>query len=354
MLPKTLGESYDFYRNRAQLKSAHTHAAYVRSIELFFAFLTEYGRENKNTFLSRHQQQQPQDIALAKLSEEDTPLFLHFVEWMLLPGSGKDKRPYAPATIKLRLAGVQNWFQFMEKQVWLPATFSFYRANQLVQEKLRFFDEGGGEKVVAPTSNLEAVIFYYDTQLPPPALRKPDASAERLARWELIRLRNRALLHCLAESGGRISEILSLDVDYFGKITPQLEIKVSGKGGHPYTLHLKQSLPMIWEYLKKRKVKISAEKGNNQPLFISHDPRYEGSRMSRIVAWRVVSRAAKTLGLEDVSPQEFRHWRAAKLIEAGHSLAEVREILGHRSIETIRNFYGALENKYREEAEQAD
>jgi site-specific recombinase XerD len=80
-----------------------------------------------------------------------------------------------------------------------------------------------------------------------------------------------------------------------------------------------------------------------RPLFVSHDPRYEGSRMSRIVAWRVVHRAAQALGLAHISPQDFRHWRALQLINVGYPLEKIQELLGHRSIDTIRAFYGSLE-----------
>ena len=78
------------------------------------------------------------------------------------------------------------------------------------------------------------------------------------------------------------------------------------------------------------------------PVFISHDPRYEGARMSRVVAWRVVRRAAKANGMADVSPHDFRHWRAMQLIQQGESLQVVQNILGHRSIETVRALYAHL------------
>ena len=117
-----------------------------------------------------------------------------------------------------------------------------------------------------------------------------------------------------------------------------IQIEVVGKGGHPYQLELNQALPMIKDYLRIRRVNDALE----VPLFISHDPRYNGNRMSRVVAWRIVRRAAKVLDLGTVSPQDFRHWQAQKMITAGRSLEDVQKMLGHQSIETVRALYSHL------------
>jgi len=73
----------------------------------------------------------PDDTPLNALSAEDAPIFLHFAEWMLSESSGapRDKRPYQVATVELRLAGIQNWFQFMDDHGWLPPEFPLAKAN---------------------------------------------------------------------------------------------------------------------------------------------------------------------------------------------------------------------------------
>ena len=82
-----------------------------------------------------------------------------------------------------------------------------------------------------------------------------------------------------------------------------------------------------------------APRSGKVPLFVSHDVRFDGSRMSRIVAWRVVQRAARTLGLGSITPHDFRHWRATQLLNAGYALDVVQDYLGHRSVETTRAYY---------------
>jgi integrase len=95
-------------------------------------------------------------------------------------------------------------------------------------------------------------------------------------------------------------------------------------------------MPAIRSYIRARG---AADK--EVPLFVSHDRRYDGHRMSRVVAWRVVQRAARAVGLGKLGPHDFRHWRAKQLIAAGYTLDAVQEYMGHRSIETIRAFYAA-------------
>ncbi|MCD4687257.1 MAG: tyrosine-type recombinase/integrase, partial [Anaerolineae bacterium] len=155
--------------------------------------------------------------------------------------------------------------------------------------------------------------------------------------------RNRALLHSLAETGGRISEVLSLNVGDFPVRYLQknevLRVEVTGKGCHQYYLRFYDALPTLRAYIDARGPDLKASLTGKVPLFISHDPRYDGNRMSRVVAWRVVQRASRALGLGKITPHDFRHWRATQLINAGQSLDVVQEYLGHRSVETTRAYY---------------
>jgi integrase len=342
--PKTItfGEARDLYLQRATLKSGHTVDSYRRAAELFLDFLAERKTGNRLpiqqvTFVT------PDDIALTALSENDAPILLHFAQWLLSPSSGKtgDRRPYKPATVELRIAGVQNWFQFLDDHGWLPADFKLAKAKRIVRDELSGRPSRSGPP--RPPDHIEEAIYYYDTLQPPANLRKPDIDPDRPRRWELTRLRNRALLHALAETGGRISELLSLNLNDFPERylhqREVLRVEVMGKGGHAYYLRFFDSLPAIRDYIHARGADLRANLRGEIPLFISHDPRYDGNRMSRIVAWRIVQRAARALGLHSITPHDFRHWRATQLINAGHSLDVVQDYLGHRSVETTRSYY---------------
>jgi len=338
----TFGQAMDAYLYRGSLKSSHTIDSYRRAIELFLLFLADRSPRWKLP-IQQAGYPLPAEIPLSALSDQDVPLFLHFAQWLLPPGSSApgDNRPYKPSTIELRLAGLQNWFQFMDDYGWLPSDFKLAKARRMVRDELRGRPRRSGPP--QPPEHIEDVIYFYDNQPLPDSLRKPEADPNRIARWELIRARNRALLHTLAETGGRISEILSLNVNDFPvrhlTRSEVLRIEVQGKGGHTYYLRLLNALPAIHAYLELRGSNYKASRGGQVPLFVSHYATYDGSRMSRVVAWRVVHYAARAVGIHDVTPHDFRHWRATQLINAGHALDVVQEYLGHRSVETTRAYY---------------
>jgi site-specific recombinase XerD len=344
-----LDACYQHYLNRATLRSEHTLSAYARAIDLFFVFLAD--RNDKNGLLPLQQQTftLASEIDPASICADDTPILHHFAEWLqhepLTPILKQDKRPYALSTVELRVAGVQHWLQFMEDQGWLGSGFSVDEAANAVHISLKA-QHKTKIKAVSPVEHLDQVVQYYDVQKPPKSLQKSDVDPERRERWELKRLRNRAILHCLAETGGRVSELLSLNVGMLATAIrekrPAVTIDVLGKGGHFYQVTLKTALPAVRDYVQRRRVDLSSMEVEEMPVFISHDPRYDGARMGRVVAWRVVRRAAQANGMPDVSPHDFRHWRAMQLIRQGEPLHVVQDMLGHRSIETVRALYAHL------------
>jgi len=336
--PKTFADARDRYLHRSTLKSPHTVESYRRAIDLFLEFLGD----RTGTVLLPIQEypcSMAAEIPLEALCADDAPIFLQFAEWLLTPAADTP-RPYKPSTARLRLMGVQRWFQFLDDYNWLPRDFPLAKARRIVRDELH--SRSRQQSPPQPPDHIVELLHYYERQERPARLQKPGVSEASIVRWELIRLRNNALLRCLAESGGRISEVLSLNVEDF---PPRLlergevvRIRVAGKGGHAYTLRFLDALPAIRTYLKTRGADLRAFRGR-VPLFVSHAPHGEGQRLTRISAWHVVQNAARALGLGSISPHDFRHWRATQLVNAGQPLDVVQDFLGHRSVETTRAYY---------------
>ncbi len=205
---------------------------------------------------------------------------------------------------------------------------------------------------MAPTPpDLRRVATYFD---------RPAAGEDRTERLCLIRLRNAALLHILFSSGARISEVLGLNVgDVYRDGRVQTRATVYSKGRREGVIFLRRSAEhAIRAYLKARSTPAASE-----PLFASLDRRTAGARLSRSSGWRIVHEAASAVAhrielegkhdeaalLRTTSPHTFRHFVGYHLLNEGVELAEVSQILRHRSVEVTRSFYARYKDIQLEE-----
>jgi site-specific recombinase XerD len=328
----TFAQARDRYLNRGVLKSQNTVDAYERAIKLFLEFLDS----PDGVFdlpIANQTYPKSEAMPLNALSAGDAPIFSQFASWL-------QKRGYKESTVRLRIAGIKRWFQFLDDYGWLPAEFPLSKAKRIIRDDFKSSHSAAPKD---PPPNIEELIHHYDTLMIPDKLQGEDVDPERVRRWELLRLRNRALMHCLAESGGRISEILSLNVDDFPLRALErrevLRIQVEGKGNHRYHLRFYDALPAVRDYIDARGADFKADKSGKVPLFVNHAPAHAGRRMSRYGAWYAVDTAARARGIGHVSPHDFRHWRATVLLNADYPLDVVQDYLGHRSVETTRAYY---------------
>src|SRR5690606_28104671 len=140
-------------------------------------------------------------------------------------------------------AGLKHWFEFMQQKGWLPPTFSL--ENMFTKVKANQNTTPLGDKpakAVQVEHNLAELMDYYIGLTPSKQIRSHE---DRLRRWELTRLRNHALVQMLAETGGQISAILSLNVDAFLVHENPTVLEIQGKGGHAYSIVLSSSLPAL-------------------------------------------------------------------------------------------------------------
>jgi integrase/recombinase XerD len=145
-------------------------------------------------------------------------------------------------------------------------------------------------------------------------------------------LRDAALLELLYGTGGRVSEILDLDVD---DLTGVLAEPEAGKGR-------KERLVPVGSYARKA---VEAWLVQGRPAFAQATTRpspalllnSKGQRLSRQSAYGVLQKAGKAADLAvDVSPHTLRHSFATHLLDGGADVRVVQELLGHASVTTTQ------------------
>jgi integrase/recombinase XerD len=162
-------------------------------------------------------------------------------------------------------------------------------------------------------------------------------SAQSLS--EATSLRDIALLELLYSTGGRVSEIIGININDLAKVESDNEviqtIKLRGKGAKERVVPIGSfALTALDNYLVRVRPGLVANSAKSESaLFLNS----RGGRLSRQSAWNIVLEAAKASGLEGkVSPHVFRHSYATHLLDGGADIRVVQELLGHSSVTTTQ------------------
>lgn len=138
-------------------------------------------------------------------------------------------------------------------------------------------------------------------------------------------LRDKALISALFSSGGRVSEVLSLDRDSIQNNKAQ----VVGKGSKLITLYFDDSaMKHINAYLESRSDKL-------KPLFISGQ--YRRITVSRVEQIMHIL-AGEAVIEKNVTPHVFRHSFATDLLTNGADVIVAKELLNHSSVQTTQRY----------------
>ena len=164
---------------------------------------------------------------------------------------------------------------------------------------------------------------------------------------DLSGLRDRALLETLYATGGRVSEIVQLNVgDIARSESETTTVRVRGKGGKERLVPLGRFAQQALDQYLTRARPTFIKTHREEALFLSEK---QGNRLSRQSAWSIVSQAATRAGLEKViSPHALRHSFATHLIDGGADIRVVQELLGHASVTTTQIYTLVTIDKLRE------
>jgi site-specific recombinase XerD len=155
-------------------------------------------------------------------------------------------------------------------------------------------------------------------------------------------LRNRTMVALMAESGLRVSEVVSLRMRSVSAKRDRLRI-INGKGGDrnvPLTeagtarlvtwLAVRETIAPESEFVFPQ-IRSSAYRNPHNKA----DPKLRGTQLSTAYVRALTARLGKKAGVDRrTNPHVFRHSAATSMVEANYSLPEVQAMLGHRNLAT--------------------
>ena len=158
-----------------------------------------------------------------------------------------------------------------------------------------------------------------------------------------IDYRNKALLELIYATGGRISEIISLELNQID--FDECIIRVTGKGK-------KDRIIPVGD---KAKYSLLIYLNNYRPFLVKNDTcsyvflNKNGEKISRQGVFKILKELANKAGIKkEISPHTLRHSFATNLLNNGADLRVIQELLGHENLETTE-IYSHLQNKKIEE-----
>lgn len=261
-----------------------------------------------------------------------------------------------------------RWLQDLHNEGELSEGILTERGKRLqpagARERLERLVERRNPRVAPRIPDLRDLPNYYPTCLRTfltmRANTPPSPSDALPFREYLSLLRNQALIGALFASGGRISEVLSLQtaqVRHLGEIVDAAQITGKGRKQRPLRLD-EDARAWIGQYLRARAQHPQPVISQARDLFVSHGPRGAGARLTSVTGWRIVKAAADALAdeqlaagasardvaaLRDVSPHSIRHYVAQYMLEEGGlAYQDIAAIFGHASAIVTEQVYARL------------
>ena len=224
-----------------------------------------------------------------------------------------EQRPYAPATINLRLAAVRR------------VAYEAADAGLLSPEL------AAGIRRVKGVRRLGVRLGNWLTpEQGRRLLEHPEPSTPR-------QLRDHAMLAMLIGCGLRRGELLALTLESIEQREEHWVIAdLVGKGGHIRTVPIPQ-------WVKATVDAWTAAAGITEGRVfraINKSGRIWGDGMSPKVLWDVVRAAAALAGIEKLAPHDLRRTCARLCHLAGGELEQIQFLLGHVSVQTTERYLG--------------
>jgi site-specific recombinase XerD len=236
----------------------------------------------------------------------------------------------SPATERLYLTAAAGWYEYLSaEEIGSP---NLARVHLLVRQRAR---RPGQRLPQFPRTAIEQVLEH---------VSQPSASAD--ANERLRRLRDRAFLLTLADTGLRVHEACRLhrgDVDW-----DEAQALLVGKGDRQAVVRFsRRSLRALRDYLKARSPLdgASGRALSALPLFARHDKgagkhvRPITTTTGRTIVHQAVAAALGQEAVGTITPHSFRHYFVTAVLRgSGGNLKLAQELARHRSIAVTQRY----------------
>ncbi len=279
---------FDQYLNRVKGCRKNTVKAYREAFTLFLPFAADYYK-----------------IKISNLDVDhlSIDLILDFLDYL------ESQRNNTTRTRNHRLAAIKSFAKMV---------LIFYPENRLIAEKILNLQQKSTQKKLIGFLYIEEILATYKAV----NLRTTTG------------FRDYTILHLLADSGIRASELAMLRLDDF---TPQHKtLGVLGKGNKFRLIELEhKTTNLIKSYISKYRSKPKPLFGHR--LFINKHRKGLTRKGVYLLCRKYLAKVLSPKRLKEIDPvHSFRHSCAVNMLAQGMSLSDIKNRLGHESIESTK------------------
>lgn len=225
------------------------------------------------------------------------------IEGYLVYMKHKDQ-PYASSTIARKVAAIKSFYNYLTAQ-------GLVEVNPTLD-----IDSPKVKKRLPQTLSLEEVERLLEA---PAGSNSPKS------------LRDITLLNILYETGMRVTEVVSIqleDVDL-----PRSILSSPTRQGEAREIPLeKDTRTLLTVYLEEGRPQLAKDK-QERALFLNH----RGEKLTRQGLWLIIKGYARQAGLNaEVTPHTLRHSFAVHRLSKGSKLEDIQRLLGHANISTTQ------------------
>lgn len=270
------------YLEREYRYSENTIAAYRNDLSQFLDFVE--GRSGSKL------------TEWSAVTEDDIGAYLAYMK--------QKDQPYASSTIARKVAAIKSFYNYL-------ASHDIVEINPTLD-----IDSPKVKKRLPQTLTLEEV----ERLLEAPAGGDSAKS-----------LRDMTLLNILYETGMRVTEVVSIQLDDLDLSRSILSSPT--RQGDTREIPLEKDIAALLEqYLAEGRPQLAKSK-REQALFLNH----RGEKLTRQGLWLIIKGYARQAGLNaEVTPHTLRHSFAVHRLSKGSRLEDIQRLLGHANISTTQ------------------